>query len=120
MELFGLGKKSKEGNDQNAKPKGQLNLKEIKRKVQKWLQLVSRYQNTIIALTVALLLALTALRMLRYMDPPVNDAQVQKNLNQFKQVRIDQKTVQKIKQLQGTGATASPKLGNGRTNPFSE
>lgn len=121
MQLFGTSKKQggKEGG-QPAKQQKKPGLNDIKRQGEHWLQLALHYQTTIIALAVALLLAFTALRMLRYTDPPVDDNQVQQNLSKFKQVRINPKLVQKIEQLQDSGASAAPNLEGGRTNPFSE
>jgi hypothetical protein len=121
MQLFRIGKKDAENpNQSSGKPKNKMDIKELKRQAQKGLRLAGRYQTTIIALGVALLLAVTALRMLRYMDPPLDDNRVQQNLSKFKQVRIDQKTVQKIKSLQDSGASTNTSLQTGRNNPFSE
>jgi hypothetical protein len=120
MQIPFVGKKKAAKDDQSTKHKAKPGLNDIKHKAKQWLEVASRYQATIIALAVALLLALTSLRMLRYMNPPVDDNQVQKNLSKFKQIRIDPKIVQKIEQLQSTGTSASPKIENSRTNPFSE
>lgn len=81
---------------------------------------ILRYQTTIIFLVVAGLLALTATRMLRYSNPPINDARVQQNMAKYQKTRIDPKIVQKIKALQSGGSTSSPVIQDGRTNPFSE
>jgi hypothetical protein len=124
MNLLGinLGKKpaaadGKAHQSADAKKKPELDLKgQLAAKT----RLVVRYQATIIALIVAGLLGLTALRMLHYTDPPVDESRVEQNLGKFKQVRIDSKTVQKINQLQNGGAAPGPQIENGRTNPFSE
>jgi hypothetical protein len=84
------------------------------------LQVVSHFQTTIIALAVVGLLAITALRMLQYTDPAVDQDRLQANLSKFKQIRIDSQTVSKIRQLQGSGTTTGPVIETGRTNPFSE
>lgn len=102
-----------------AKPKKEL-VPQLKAQVQKYSRAASRFQTTIIALVVVGLLALTTLRMLRYMDPPIDNSQVQANLSKSKQIHINQKDVQKIKQLQDSGTSARPDLEGGRTNPFSE
>jgi hypothetical protein len=68
-----------------------------------FLKLAARYETTIVALAVALL-AITSLRMLHYMSPQTDDAKVQETLTKNKKIRIDQKTVEKLKQLQDNGA----------------
>ena len=93
---------------------------EIKRRLKKLLGQAKRYQVSIIALAVAGLLALTTLRMLHYVNPPVDYSQVQKNMAQYQQAHIDPKIVQKIDQLQSSGTSTNSDIESGRTNPFSE
>ena len=95
-------------------------LLDIKKRGRQLLKITSRYQVTIIVLAIAGLLAITALRMLRYMDPPIDDSQVQLNLAKYEQTHIDPKVVQKIQQLQNSGTSVTPNIQSGRTNPFSE
>jgi hypothetical protein len=116
MQFFGisLGKK-KEGVDQGQKPGGG-----IKQQIAQVATIVNRYQTTLVAIFVALLLAVTSLRMLHYMNPPVDDEKVQDALSKNTKIRIDPKVVQKIEQLQDSGTTTTPQVESGRTNPFTE
>lgn len=119
MKLLGLkfGEKSIDPKTAKAKTKEKVDLKS---QLRAKLALAARYQTTIIALAVVGLLGLTALRMLHYTDPPVDENRVEENLSKFKQIRIDPKVVQKIDQLQKGGTSTGPIIENGRTNPFSE
>lgn len=119
MKVFGIqiGK----GDPQSTANKEKLNVvQSLKRQSKQLGQRILRYQATIIFLAVAGLLALTAVRMLRYSSPPINDARVQQNIAKYQKTRIDPKIVQKIKALQSGGGTSTPNIQNGRTNPFSE
>jgi hypothetical protein len=123
MQLFGLGKKSQDDSSQTASTKAAKKpAADLKHQLNQLVKLAARYETTIVALAVALLLAITSLRMLHYMSPPVDDAKVQETLEKNKKIRIDQKTVEKLKQLQDNGAKppAPTKTQTGRTNPFTE
>ena len=119
MSLLGikLGKKSEDGQKSGKPQKEKLDLRS---QLQAKLKLAAKYQTTIIALAIAGLLGLTALRMLHYTDAPVDENRVEQNLSKFKQIRIDSKTVQKIQQLQNSGTNTGPQLESGRSNPFNE
>jgi hypothetical protein len=121
MQLFGMGKKEADSADQSdqQKKKPAANLKQQLKHV---LKVGAHYETTIIALAVALLLAATSLKMLRYMDPPVDDAKVQEVLAKQKKVKIDPKVVNRIKQLKDSGTTtpAPTQVDSGRRNPFTE
>lgn len=124
MDLFGLklGKKQADPKDQtnSNKPAGKNLQAELQAQARQLLEKILKYRVSIIALVVAGLLTMTALRMLQYMDPPVSEDQVQQNLAQYEKTHINQKVVEKIKQLQASGTSASPNIENGRTNPFAE
>jgi hypothetical protein len=122
MEIFGLKLSGKKAEDAKSPRKGagKKTKADLKIQLRTKLQVAARYQSTIIALAVVGLLGLTALRMLHYTDPPVDENQVQANLSKFKQIRIDSKTVQKIQQLQNSGTRTGPQIETGRSNPFSE
>src|SRR5438132_1829807 len=110
MEIFGLklGKKAADAKaGQTDKAGGKLK-PDLKSRAKAKAAAATRYQTTIIALAVAGLLGLTALRMLHYTNPPADANRVEQNLSKFKQIRIDSKTVQKIKQLQNSGTTTGP------------
>jgi hypothetical protein len=81
---------------------------------------VSKYQAAIMLIVVGGLLALTALRMLHYANPPADDKKIQENLTKFKKIHIDQKTVQRIEQLKDSEAAPGTSIENSRTNPFAE
>jgi hypothetical protein len=115
MQLFGLGKKPEGSEAQGKKPAA-----DIKKQLLKLLRYASRYETSLVALMVAVLLTITSLRMLHYMDPPIDDSKVQESLSKSTKVRIDPKIVQKIEQLQATGTTTTPSVESGRTNPFTE
>jgi hypothetical protein len=120
MNLLGMkiGKEAQaanKGGKPQQKPKA-----DLKSQLQAKLKLLARYQTTIIALAIVGLLGLTALRMLHYTDPPIDENHVEQNLSKFKQIRVDSKTVQRIQQLQNSGTKTGPVIENGRTNPFSE
>src|ERR1700754_2226088 len=66
---------------------------------------VSRYQAPIIIILIGALLAITALRMMRYASPLSDDQKVQENLSKFKKINIDKNTVERIKGLKDTQAT---------------
>ncbi len=120
MQLFGLGKKNSDkaaGVTALKASKPKIGLKE---QLGKSLQLAMKFQAPVVAIVIVGLLAFTALRMLHYVDPPADYSRVQENLNKFKRVRIDPKTVQRIKQLSNSQSTPTPSLQTGRTNPFSE
>jgi hypothetical protein len=120
MQLFGFGKKSETAPDQAGGKAAKSSVADIKHQLKSLLKLASRYESTIISLAVAILLAATALRMLHYMDPPVDDTQVQSIISKSKQVHIDPKIVQKLQQLQDSGTSTSSNVESGRTNPFNE
>jgi|GEM_PF-5385507 len=117
MQLLGMsiGKKAAEDSGQAEKSKV-----DLKSQLKQLLDLASRYETSIIALLIAGLLTVTALRMLRYTDPPIDDTKVQAALSKNTKTRIDPKVVQKIGQLQDSGTTTTPQVESGRTNPFSE
>ena len=122
MELLGLKlgrKKDQPGKDTHSAQANRPAL-DLKGRLKVVIKFADRYQMTIIALAVAGLLGVTALRMLHYTDPPVDETRVEQDLAKFKQIRIDSKTVQKIQQLQNSGTSTGPQLEDGRTNPFSE
>jgi hypothetical protein len=123
MQLFGKGKKSQDNASQPDSAKAAKKpAADIKHQLNQALKLAARYETTIVALAVASLLAVTSLRMLHYMSPPVDDAKVQETLTKNKKVRIDQKTVEKLKKLQDNGAKppTPTQTQTGRTNPFTE
>jgi hypothetical protein len=123
MQLLGIniGKKPAENEAQSdlkaAKKSG-----DIKQQLNHVLKITARYETTIVALAVALLLAITSLRMLHYMNPQTDDAKVQEVLAKNNKIKIDQKTVERLKQLQANGAStpAPTNTQSGRTNPFTE
>jgi hypothetical protein len=117
MQLFGIniGKKADTDNAQARKP-----VADIKKQLNQLLKLAGRYETSLVALIVAVLLTITSLRMLHYMDPPVDDSKVQDSLSKSTKVRIDPKIVQRINQLQETGTTTTPSVETNRTNPFTE
>jgi hypothetical protein len=117
MQLF--GKKRADGaessGEQAKKPKA-----DIKQQLQSVIKLASRYETLLVALAVATLLAVTSLRMLKYMDPQIDDAKVQESLSKSTKTRIDPKIVDKIKQLKESGTPTPTKAESGRSNPFTE
>jgi hypothetical protein len=122
MKLFGvtLGKtKGSKDVEPGAQPKAKMNF-DVKHQVQELTAKAERFQITIITLAVVGLLAITALRMMHYADPAADDTRVQENLSKFKQIHIDQKTVQKIKSLKDSQTSTSPNIEGNRSNPFSE
>jgi len=122
MKLFGLELGKKQGGNAQS-PGGEAKKKsslDLKPKLKAGLKLLNHHEATVVALAVSLLLAATALRMLHYMDPPVDDTKVQENLSKVKRIRIDSKTTQRLTQLQESGTSTGTNLGGGRTNPFSE
>jgi hypothetical protein len=120
MQFFRSNKKPSDNPNQADVKGGKKPKADIKHQLRKILKLASRYETTLIALAVATLLALTSLKMLHYMDPPIDDGRVQDSLSKYKKVHIDPKVVEKIKQLQDSGTSTNPNLENGRTNPFTE
>jgi hypothetical protein len=88
--------------------------------INKLLRIVIKYRVAVIMIFIGGLLTLTALKMLHYSDPPADDARIQENLSKFKKIRIDQKTVQRIDQLQDSQVAPGTSIENGRTNPFAE
>jgi hypothetical protein len=80
---------------------------------------VIRYQVVIMAVFVGGLLGITAIRMLHYANPTMNQDKYQQDLSQFKTVHIDKKTVDRINQLNDTGVAPGTDITN-RTNPFAE
>jgi hypothetical protein len=123
MQLLGIniGKKPAE-NAAQSDPKAVKKTGDIKQQLNHVLKFTARYETTIVALAVALLLAVTSLRMLHYMNPQTDDAKVQEVLAKNNKIKIDQKTVERLKELQANGAsTPTPtKTQAGRTNPFTE
>lgn len=120
MQLFGIGKKASDSGEHADEKPAKNPASDLKHQVKKYLTLASRYETTIIAITVAALLAITSMRMLRYMDPQVEDSQVQEILAKNKKNRIDLKTVDKLKELHDSNTTTPVKAQSGRTNPFTE
>jgi hypothetical protein len=117
MQLLGinLGKKPEDGGAQTKSTSAG-----IKKQLNQLLKLGSRYETSLVALLVATLLTVTSLRMLHYMDPPVDDSQVQQSLAKSTKIRIDPKIVQRIGQLKESGTTTPTKVEGNRTNPFTE
>jgi hypothetical protein len=119
MQLFGKGKIADDAGQAGVKtdknPSG-----DIKKQLGRVLKLAAHYETTIIAVAVAALLTLTSLRMLHYMDPPIDDNKVQDILTKNKKIRIDPKVVDNLKQLQDSGTTAPTHVDSNRTNPFTE
>jgi hypothetical protein len=111
----------KDGEDKPAleKQKKKRYLKPTKQ-FDKSVKFISKYQVAVVLIVIGGLLALTALRMLHYSNPPANDARIQENLSKFKKIYIDQKTVQRIEQLQDSKVSPGTNIQNGRTNPFAE
>jgi hypothetical protein len=93
---------------------------DIKQQLQSVIKLAAHYETTLVALAVAGLLAVTSLRMLKYMDPQVDDTKVQESISKSTKARIDPKIVDKIKQLKGSGTPTPTKVESGRSNPFTE
>jgi hypothetical protein len=93
---------------------------DIKGKLQKKLKIVAKYQAPIMAIIIAGLLTLTALRMLHYANPTPDDAKVKENLSKFKKINIDSKTVERIKKLSDSNSSTGANIEKNRTNPFSE
>jgi hypothetical protein len=122
MQLFGLGKKETGNADQAADKAAKDPAKDLRKQLIRVLKLADHYETTIIAVAVAALLAITSLRMLHYMDPPIDDTKVQDILAKNKKIRIDPKVVDKLNQLQDSGTTTPPaaQVESGRTNPFTE
>jgi hypothetical protein len=123
MQLLGIniGKKPAE-NVAQSDPKAVKKSGDIKQQINHFIKLTARYETTIVALAVALLLAITSLRMLHYMSPQTDDEKVQEVLAKNSKIKIDQKTVERLKQLQDNGAStpAPTKTQSARTNPFTE
>jgi hypothetical protein len=120
MQILGIGKKSDSSETQSAvKTSGSL-VANLNNQLKRILKLTAHYETTIIAIAVAAVLAATSLRMLHYVDPPIDDSRVQDIVAKNKKVRIDPKTVQKLQQLQDSGSTPTVKVENGRINPFTE
>jgi hypothetical protein len=120
MKLFGSGKKSSENGSQADDKAAKNPAADIKKQLAHLLKLAERYETAIIAVAVAALLAVTSLRMLHYMDPQIDDSKVQDIVAKNQKVRIDSKVVDRLKQLQESGTTTTPKVDSGRTNPFTE
>jgi hypothetical protein len=119
MQLFGIGKKSEEAGQAGEKA-SKNPAADIKKQLSHVLATAEHYETTIIAVAVAVLLTLTSLRMLHYMDPPIDDNKVQDILSKNKKIRIDSSIVDKLKQLQDSGTTAPTKVESNRSNPFTE
>jgi hypothetical protein len=121
MQLFGTGKKTTEGGAQT-EDKAKKSAADLKKQLNHLLKLVAHYETTIVAVAVAVLLSLTSLRMLHYMDPQIDDSKVQESLAKNKRIHLDPIIVEKIEQLQDNGAsTPKPATStNNRTNPFTE
>jgi hypothetical protein len=120
MQFFRSKKKPTDGSNPPDVKGGKKPKADIKHQLRKILKLALKYETTLIALAVACLLAVTSLKMLHYMDPPIDDGRVQESLKKYKKVHIDPKVVEKIKQLQDSGTSTNPNLESGRTNPFTE
>jgi hypothetical protein len=88
--------------------------------IKKAIQTAQHYQVPIIIIAVSGLLAITALRMLHYANPEIDDLRVQENTTKVKQVRINQKVVERIRQLGKDDKPAKADKETGRTNPFAE
>jgi hypothetical protein len=104
----------------DTKPEEKKKSLNIKPRIEKSMKIIKQYQVPIIALAITGLLSITALRMMHYASPAANEARIQENLKNFKQVRIDQKVVDQIKSLKTSNSKPKTDIEAGRTNPFSE
>jgi hypothetical protein len=87
--------------------------------VKKLLKILEFYQVPIIIIAISVLLSLTALRMMHYANPDADEGRIEANSTKFKQVRINQKIVEKVREL-GKDAPPIDHTQTGRINPFSE
>lgn len=78
------------------------------------------HQLFFVILLIALVVALTALQMLRYSDPPADENRAQENITKVKRIVIDENVVSQINELRDPGVSASPDINSSRTNPFNE
>ncbi len=123
MELFKHSKdpqKAAAQTDSEQPKKQQLSVGELKKSLKKIALFVGRFQTMIVILLLAFCLAFATLRMLSYANPAPSEEKIQENLGKIKQVRIDPKTIERIKQLSDSKTSTTPQLQPGRTNPFAE
>ena len=106
-------------NNKTSKPKKN-SLAGIKKILSRLSGLLARFESLIIILLCGILLALAATKMLRLIDPPINEDRVQENTAKLKQIHIDQKIIERIKQLSDSKTSPKPNFQSDRTNPFSE
>ena len=92
----------------------------LKYQIHKGLNLVIKFQVVIIAVSIGLLLAITALRMISYSNPSASDEKIQQNLSKLKKINIDPKVVERIEQLSDTQTSTNVNVRDSRNNPFSE
>lgn len=115
MKLFGIniGKQPEEG-------KEGAEAESIKVSLNRYFGTISKHQAIIIILMVTAVLAMTTFQMLRFTNPPVDEARAQENIAKLKRIKIDDNVVEQIKALRDSNATTTTNVNQGRTNPFNE
>lgn len=83
-------------------------------------KIISRYHTLAMVLLVGAILALSAFKMLGYVDPAADPDRAAENATKLKRITIDPKIVERIKQLNDSQTTTSPNFPDDRSNPFSE
>lgn len=114
MQLFSK-KTDKEGEATSSKSSA-----ELRQQLNHALKELTRFETFIIVLVVTALLGFTTLKMLHFVDPPIDEIQSEANKGQYKKITIDPKSIQRIKDLVDSKAQPAPNIDSGRSNPFTE
>lgn len=95
-----------------------MNIESFIEKLEPAKNFITRYKVLIFVITVVIVFSYMAFNISRYSNAEPTALQIDDKKTSIKVVKLDEKSIEKIKELQGKNISIESLFNNGRANPF--